>query len=202
MSCTVPVCTATFLPQALSGSNAVSLAAHAVPALKYVTKSTVASRSLESVNDDMPSSYLLPIDGMMLSNFDSWNSAVSPSFLAIAVPRSTSKPMILPLASLNSFGSYVGSVPMASLPSDLTASGTCAASASSFCTALGSAAPVADADGWPPPSVVLVVGAAGGGQRRGQHHHDVQRRRTFTWGLLGERMRQTLGHRYDETTRR
>ena len=83
----------------------MSLAAHAVPALKYVTKSTVASRSLESVNDDMPSSYLLPMDGMMLSNFDSWNSAVSPSFLAIAVPRSTSKPMILPLASLNSFGS-------------------------------------------------------------------------------------------------
>jgi polar amino acid transport system substrate-binding protein len=34
VSCTVPVCTATFLPQALSGSKLASFDAHCVPALK------------------------------------------------------------------------------------------------------------------------------------------------------------------------
>jgi hypothetical protein len=70
-----------------------------------VTKSTVFSRSLLSVNEDMPSSYRVPSAGRIASNFDSWNSAVNPSFLAIAVPRATSNPTILPLASLNSLGS-------------------------------------------------------------------------------------------------
>src|ERR1700737_4698230 len=68
----VPVWTATLLPHALFGSTfAPACCAHCVPAWKYVTKSTCASRSLLSVNDEAPTSYVPAVmDGMMLSNFD------------------------------------------------------------------------------------------------------------------------------------
>src|SRR5262249_6005740 len=133
VSCTVVACTATLCPQASSGSNVVPvLAAHEVPALKYVTKSTTCSRFLLSVNEEMPSSYFEPSEGMMLSNLDAGKSADNPSFLPMGVPRSTSKPMMVPLVSLNSFGAYVGSVPMAIFPSAETEAGTLLASASSL----------------------------------------------------------------------
>ena len=51
-----------------------------MPAEKYVTKSTVCSRSLVSVNDDMPTLKVSPwIDGMILAKSASRYSAVSPS---------------------------------------------------------------------------------------------------------------------------
>src|ERR671913_6383 len=70
----------------------------------------------------------------------------------MALPRSTSKPTILP-PSLNSFGSYVGSVPTTSLLSEAIFDSTCWASASSFCTwsRLKVAAP-GDGVGAPPVS--------------------------------------------------
>ena len=70
-----------------------------------MTKSTVCSRSLVSVNDDMPTLKVPPwIDGMILAKSASRYSAVRPSVAAIAFIRSTSKPTILPLSSLNSLG--------------------------------------------------------------------------------------------------
>ena len=58
--------------------------------------STVCTRSGLIENDDMPSSYLPPwMPGMMPGKALFWNSAVSPSFCATAVPRSTSMPMIV-----------------------------------------------------------------------------------------------------------
>lgn len=51
---------------------------------------------------------------------------------AIAFIRSTSKPTILPLSSLNSFGAYGMLTPMTSFPDDLMASGTVLAMASTF----------------------------------------------------------------------
>ena len=70
-----------------------------------MTKSTVCSRSLLSVNDDMPTLKVPPwIDGMILAKSASRYSGVSPSVAAIAFIRSTSNPTILPLGSLNSLG--------------------------------------------------------------------------------------------------
>ena len=58
--------------------------------------STVCTRSGLIENDDMPSSYFPPwMPGMMPEKALFWNSAVSPSFCAMAVPRSTSMPMIV-----------------------------------------------------------------------------------------------------------
>ena len=59
-----------FKPHAASGSTDDPVrCAHSVPAWKYVTKSTFASRSLVSVNDDIPTLKVPPdTDGMMLSN--------------------------------------------------------------------------------------------------------------------------------------
>ena len=54
-------CTPTRSPHALFGFTvAPARWAHWVPAWKYVTKSTDASRSLVSVNDDSPTSKALP----------------------------------------------------------------------------------------------------------------------------------------------
>ena len=62
-----------------------------------------------------------------------WNSAVSPSFCATAVPRSTSIPtIVVPSGAVNSFGGYDASVPNTILPSADTLCGTFAASASSL----------------------------------------------------------------------
>src|SRR5882757_469885 len=87
---------------------------------------------------------------MILSKSDSRYSAVRPSVAATAFIRSTSKPTILPLGSLNSFGAYGGLVPTISLPEDLMFSGTVLAISSTF-AADGAAAVV---DG-PLPSVLL-----------------------------------------------
>ena len=77
-----------------------------VPAEKYVTMSTTFSRSALSVNDDMPSSYFLAaMPGRMPSNALFWNSTSRPSFWPMALPRSTSMPMIVvPSVSTNSLG--------------------------------------------------------------------------------------------------
>jgi hypothetical protein len=121
--------------------------------------STVCTRSSLIENEDMPSSYLAPaIPGMIPENALFWNSAVSPSFCATAVPSSTSQPMmVLPSVSVNSFGGYDASVPKTILPSAETAAGTIAASASSLVT-VGAAdagasdgAPAGAEAGAPPP---------------------------------------------------
>src|SRR5688572_10365373 len=86
--------------------------------------STVCTRSSLIENEDMPSSYLAPaIPGMIPENALFWNSAVSPSFCAAAVPKTI-------------------------LPSAETAAGTIAASASSLVTA--GAADAGASDGAPP----------------------------------------------------
>ena len=104
-----------------------------MPAEKYVTKSTVCSRSLVSVNDDMPTLKVSPwIDGMIFAKSASRYSACRPSVAAIAFIRSTSKPTILPLGSLNSLGVYGMLTPTISFPDDLMASGTVFAIASTF----------------------------------------------------------------------
>ncbi len=58
-----------------------------------------------SVNDDMPT-LKVPcwIEGMILAKSASRKSAVKPIVEAMAFIRSTSKPTILPLESLNSLG--------------------------------------------------------------------------------------------------
>jgi hypothetical protein len=77
------------------------------------------------VNDDMPTLYVPPwIDGMILAKSDSRYSAVRPRVPAIAFIKSTSKPTILPLGSLNSFGAYGMLTPTINFPDDLIASGT------------------------------------------------------------------------------
>src|SRR5262245_37575833 len=134
VSSVVVACTATFFPQALLGSTGLSgRCAHRMPAEKYVTKSTDCSRSLVSVNDDMPTLNVSPwIDGMIFAKSASRNSAFRPSVAAIAFIRSTSKPTTLPLGSLNSFGAYGMFTPTISFPDDLMASGTVLAIASTF----------------------------------------------------------------------
>ncbi len=69
--------TETFFPHALFGSiPAPAFWAHRMPAEKYVTKSTVCSRSLVSVNDDMPTLKVSPwIDGMIFAKSASRYSA-------------------------------------------------------------------------------------------------------------------------------
>ena len=98
-----------------------------------MTKSTVCSRSLVSVNDDMPMLKVSPwIDGMIFAKSASRYSGVRPSVAATAFTRSTSKPTILPLGSLNSFGAYGMLTPTISFPDDLIASGTVFAISSTF----------------------------------------------------------------------
>ena len=133
--------------------------------------STVCTRSGLIENDDMPSSYFPPwMPGMMPGKALFWNSAVSPSFCATAVPRSTSMPMIVvPSGAVNSFGGYEASVPNTILPSAATLCGTFAASASSFVgagSALDAAAP-ADVGRGGRPAAVAARPAPGedGGQR-------------------------------------
>src|SRR4029450_4798262 len=94
---------------------------------------TCCLRSSLMVNDDTPNSYLPDWrPGMMASNLAGWYSVFRPSLAATALNRSTSQPMTaLPSVSRNSFGAYSALIPTTSLPSDLTASGTLAASASS-----------------------------------------------------------------------
>src|SRR6185295_5144696 len=76
------------------------------------------------------------MDGMIFAKSASRYSAVRPSVAAIAFMRSTSKPTILPLGSLNSFGVYGMLTPTISFPDDLMSSGTVLAIASTF-SALG-----------------------------------------------------------------
>src|SRR5919107_512393 len=83
------------------------------------------------VNDETPALYL-PVftPGMMLSNVADCHWVVRPNLPARALNRSTSKPItVLPSVSRNSFGAYVESVPMRSLPADLISAGIFAASA-------------------------------------------------------------------------
>src|SRR3954471_4238974 len=108
--------------------------------------STVCRRSGLIENDDIPSSYLPPwMPGMMPGKALFWNSAVSPSFCATAVPRSMSMPsIVVPSGPVNSVGGYDASVPNTILPSAETLCGTFAASASTLAwvgTALGAAGP-------------------------------------------------------------
>src|SRR6188768_3719510 len=88
------------------------------------------NRSALTVNDETPTVYLPEVTpGMIASNFADCHSAVRPSFCATALNRSTSKPTtVLPSASRNSFGAYVESVPMMSLPDALISAGTLSAS--------------------------------------------------------------------------
>ncbi len=62
---------------------------------------------------------------MIASNVTFWKFAFRPSFAAIALPRSTSRPMmVLPSVSKYSFGAYDASVAMFRVPADLIAAGT------------------------------------------------------------------------------
>src|SRR4029079_5402784 len=95
--------------------------------------STFCSRSLVSVNDDIPMLKVSPwIDGMILAKSASRYSGVRPRVAAPAFTRSTSKPTTLPLGSLNSFGAYGMLTPTINFPDDLIASGTVFAMASTF----------------------------------------------------------------------
>src|SRR4051812_2963805 len=79
--------------------------------------STTFSRSLLSVNDDIPRSKRLPSDGMMLSKATLLNWNVSPSSWPIARPRSTSMPWTVLLSEAkNSFGAYDASVATLTVP--------------------------------------------------------------------------------------
>ena len=127
-----------------------------------MTKSTVASRSLVSVNDDMPMLYLPPASaGMISSNVTFWKFAFRPSFAAMALPRSTSMPMmVLPSVSKYSFGAYDASVAMVRVPADLIAAGTSdAGSAAALAAGAGAAAA---AGAWTEPPSAGVEGAAAG----------------------------------------
>src|ERR1700704_2700788 len=81
----------------------------------------------------MPTLKVSPwIDGMIFAKSASRYSACRPRVAAIAFIRSTSKPTIFPLGSLNSLGVYGMLTPTTSLPDDLIASGTVFAIASTF----------------------------------------------------------------------
>ena len=69
---------------------------------------------------------------MIFAKSASRYSAFRPRVAAIAFIRSTSKPTILPLGSLNSLGVYGMLTPTISFPDDLMASGTVFAIASTF----------------------------------------------------------------------
>gem|GEM_PF-4413092 len=120
----VAVCTATFLPHRSDVSTLFGLpffTAHAEPALKWLTKSTASRRSLVTVNDEMPMSYLAPTAGIIESKFAVSGSASRPNTPASALAMSTSKPTgVLPSAARNSAGAYDVSMPMVSLPSLVT----------------------------------------------------------------------------------
>ena len=77
-----------------------------VPAERYVTKSTVFSRSLVSVNDDIPRSYFLAArPGMIPSNVALTTLAFRPMTPVSALARSASMPStVLPSEPMNSFG--------------------------------------------------------------------------------------------------
>src|SRR3954467_125810 len=117
-----------------------------------------ASRSGLIVNDETPASYLPePTPAMIESNGAVWNLALSPSFWATSVNRSTSNPTIVwPSSAMNRAGGEVVSLPTVMVPSDLIASGPRAASAWSAET-LGSggdelpALPPLPGDGQAPP---------------------------------------------------
>ena len=106
VSCMVAVCTATFLPHRSDVSTLFGLpffTAHAEPALKWLTKSTASRRSLVTVNDEMPMSYLAPTAGIIESKFAVSGSASRPNTPASALAMSTSKPTgVLPSAARNS----------------------------------------------------------------------------------------------------
>ena len=124
VSCMVAVCTATFLPHRSDTSILFELpffTAHADPASKWLTKSTASKRSLVTVNDEMPISYLDPTDGMIESKFAVSGSASRPNTCAKALAMSTSKPTgVLPSSARNSAGAYDVSMPMVSLLSFVT----------------------------------------------------------------------------------
>src|SRR3954469_12899970 len=94
---------------------------------------TCLRRGALIVNDETPVPYLPGLTpGMMLSNVADCHCVVRPNLPATALNRSTSKPItVLPSVSRNSFGAYVESVPMISLPADWISAGTFAASAAS-----------------------------------------------------------------------
>ena len=134
----VAVCTATFLPHRSDVSTLFGLpffTAHAEPALKWLTKSTASRRSLVTVNDEMPMSYLAPTAGIIESKFAVSGSASRPNTPASALAMSTSKPTgVLPSAARNSAGAYDVSMPTVSLPSLVTEDGSILAIFSSFFT--------------------------------------------------------------------
>ncbi len=74
--------------------------------MKYVTKSTVCSLTLVSVNDDAPMSYLWAASpGMMLAKLASTTSTFTPISWPSARTRSASIPMtVRPSGAMNSFG--------------------------------------------------------------------------------------------------
>src|SRR4051794_39734021 len=92
---------------------------------------TCLRRGALIVNDEKPGPYFPGLTpGVMLSNGADCHCVVRPNLPATALKRSTSKPItVLPSVSRNSFGAYVESVPMTSLPADLISAGTFAASA-------------------------------------------------------------------------
>src|SRR3954467_718730 len=71
---------------------------------------------------------------MMLSKVDPWYSTLRPSFSVTALNRSMSKPTMSSLASRNSLGAYVGSVPTLMVPLLAISSGTSLARSSSCFT--------------------------------------------------------------------
>src|SRR5439155_20705029 len=140
-ACVVPFSTATVRPQrsarVLIVGPPLAFTKNEVPAEKYVTKSTTFSRSLVSVNEDIPRSYLREArPGMMLSKVALTMLTLRPITPARAFARSASMPTTeRPFGPMNSFGAYVASAATLSVPLDLMAEGTSAATFLSTLTA-------------------------------------------------------------------
>src|SRR5215470_20199663 len=67
--------------------------------------------------------------GMIASNGADCHCVLRPNFAATALKSSTSQPTtVVPSGARYSFGAYVESTPMSSVPLDLMSAGTCAAS--------------------------------------------------------------------------
>ena len=98
-----------------------------------MTKSTVFSRSFVSVKDEAPTSYLPAASpGMMLSKVAFLTSTLRPMTAPSAFIRSASIPTtVWPSDAMNSSGAYVASAATVSVPFDLIADGTSAATVAS-----------------------------------------------------------------------
>ena len=89
----MPVWTATVRPHRSSREKFFGFprsTAKASPAWMYWTMLACAIRSALMVNDEMPTSYVVPTAGMMSEKLAVRTSAFSPSTVAMALAKSTS----------------------------------------------------------------------------------------------------------------